>query len=335
MNDMESRGNLRRRLLKLCGGISLAAGAAALATPAQAAWPDHSIRWLVPYTAGGGSDVSTRLVAQVVSKELGASIVVENKPGAATIIASQELRRSAPDGYTVMTAGQGTLVLNPNLYPKLAYDPNKDFTPVSTLVRLPMVLVVRPNLPVKNLAELIAYIQKNPRKLSFGSVGNGSPHHLAAELFLAKIKGEETHVPYKGTPQALQDVIGGQVDFMMADLSASAPLIRSGKLRALGIPLPERSSALPDVPTFAQAGMPGFTAYTWQAVVVPAGTPKNIVDKLSASIRKALATPQVADKLNSLGMQPMGDTPEQFRTFINEEQQKWGGVIRERHITLK
>ncbi|MBV6303569.1 tripartite tricarboxylate transporter substrate binding protein [Candidimonas humi] len=332
---MESRGNLRRRLLKLCGGISLVAGATALAAPAQAAWPDHPIRWLVPYTAGGGSDVSTRLVAQLVSKDLGASIVVENKPGAATIIAAQELRRSAPDGYTVMTAGQGTLVLNPSLYPKLAYNANKDFAPVTALVRLPMVLVVRPNLPVKNLAELVAYIQKNPHKLSFGSVGNGSPHHLAAELFLATIKGEETHVPYKGTPQALQDIIGGQVDFMMADLSASAPLIRSGKLRALAIPLAERSSAIPDVPTFSEAGMPGFTAYTWQGVVLPAGTPKDIVDKLSAAINKALANPDVAKKLNAMGMQPMGDTPDQFRKFIGEEQQKWGGVIRERHITLQ
>jgi len=335
MNNMKSGENLRRRLLKLCGGISLAAGAAALAAPALAAWPDHPIRWLVPYTAGGGSDVSTRLVAQLVAKDLGASIVVENKPGAATIIAAQELRRSAPDGYTVMTAGQGTLVLNPNLYPKLAYDANKDFAPVTTLVRLPVVLVVRPNLPVKNLSEFIAYVQKNQHKLSFASVGNGSPHHLAAELFLSKINSEETHVPYKGTPQALQDIIGGQVDFMMADLSASAPLIRSGKLRALGIPLAERSSALPDVPTFSEAGMPGFTAYTWQGVVLPAGTPKDIVAKLSASINKALASPEVADKLNALGMQPMGDSPEKFRAFIGEEQQKWGGVIRERHITLK
>ncbi|GAB2908099.1 Bug family tripartite tricarboxylate transporter substrate binding protein [Paralcaligenes ginsengisoli] len=318
----------RRRLSALaCLGF--------LAAPALAAsYPDHPIRWLVPYSAGGGSDISTRLVAQLVSKELGTSIVVENKPGAATIVAAQELRRAAPDGYTVMTAGQGTLVLNPSLYANLAYDANKDFEPVSTLVRLPVVLVVRPNLPTANLQDFVAYVQKNPGKLSFASVGNGSPHHLAAELLLEKIKGTATHVPYKGTPPALQDIVGGQVDFMMADLSAAAPLVRSGKLRALGIPLPERSSTLPDVPTFAQAGLPGFEAYTWQGVVVPAKTPKDIVSRLNLAIAKALADPTVVKKLNDLGIQAMGDTPAEFKSFIASEQQKWGGVIRERHISL-
>jgi len=212
------------------------AGISAAPAPAQAAgYPDHPIRWLVPFSAGGGSDIATRIVARHVGEALGQSVVVENRPGAATIVAAQETARAAPDGYTVLTAGMSTLALNPWLYGKLPYDPQKDLTPVSTLVALPIVLVVAPGSSLHTLEDVKAYLKRD-QPGSYASLGVGSPHHLAMELFLDTIHGRATAIPYKGTPPALQDVASGVVPMMMADLAAARPLIQAGRLRAIAVP---------------------------------------------------------------------------------------------------
>ncbi|CUJ22970.1 Tripartite tricarboxylate transporter family receptor [Achromobacter xylosoxidans] len=228
---MSRRGFIHRAL-----GTLAAAALAASAMPAWAGdFPDHPIRWLVPFSAGGGSDLATRIVAKHVSQALGQPVVVENRPGAATIVAAQETARAAPDGYTVMTAGMSTLALNPWLYKQLPYDPWKDLTPVSTLVALPIVLVASPASDLDNMPDVMDYLSRN-KTASYASLGVGSPHHLAMELFLSMFGAKATAIPYKGTPPALQDVAAGVVPLMMADLAAARPLIEAGKLRAIAVP---------------------------------------------------------------------------------------------------
>lgn len=304
-----------------------AALAAALPAASLAAdYPDRPIRWLVPFSAGGGSDLATRIVARHVAETLGQAVVVENRPGAATIVAAQEAARAEPDGYTVLTAGMSTLALNPWLYRDLPYDPQKDLTPVSSLVALPIVLVAAPESGLRSLEDVKAYLGRE-QPGSFASLGVGSPHHLAMELFMETIGGTATAVPYKGTPPALQDVAAGVVPVMMADLAAARPLIQAGRLRAIAVPAATRSAQLPDVPTFAEAGGPAFEAAAWQGVVAPAGTPSPIVDKLSQAIRHALQSPDVVRQLSVQGMEPTGSTPDAFRAYAGQEHQRWGAVI--------
>ncbi len=320
-----------RRLRQAGAACAIALAVAPLAGRATDAVP---ARWVVPYTAGGGSDLATRIVAQKIGPALQQNIVVDNKPGAATILAAQDVAKARADGATLLTAGQGTLVLNPALYRKLPYDAKADFTLVSTLVKLPVVLVAGPAVPVKTLPEFVAWLRREDGKATFASVGTGSPHHLAAELLLDRLQARAVHAPYKGTPPALQDVAGGQVAFMMADLSAAAPLIRAGKLRAIAFPGERRSPVLPDVPTFAEAGVADFTAYAWQGVVVPAGTPSATVDRLNAEIVGALKDPAVRRQMQELGLEPMGDSRAGFAAFVAREQAKWGELIRAHHIVL-
>ncbi|MGE8611187.1 MAG: Bug family tripartite tricarboxylate transporter substrate binding protein [Achromobacter veterisilvae] len=317
-------------------GVLLAAalaGASAVSAPAAAAgFPDRPIRWLVPFSAGGGSDLATRIVARHVGDTLGQAVVVENRPGAATIVAAQETARAAPDGYTVLTAGMSTLALNPWLYGKLPYDPQKDLTPVSTLVSLPIVLVVAPDSSLHTLADVKGYLKRD-RPGSYASLGVGSPHHLAMELFLETIQGRATAIPYKGTPPALQDVASGVVPMMMADLAAARPLIQAGRLRAIAVPAARRSSQLPDVPTFAEAGGPAFEAAAWQGVVAPAGTPADVVETLSRAIVQALRSPEVVKQLTLQGMEPTGSSPRAFAGYAREEYERWGAVIRSKRIS--
>ncbi len=312
----------------LAASLIAAAPAASLAGD----YPDRPIRWLVPFSAGGGSDIATRIVARHVGETLGQPVVVENRPGAATIIAAQEAARAAPDGYTVLTAGMSTLALNPWLYSELPYDPQKHLTPVSTLVALPIVLVVSPDSGLQTLADVKAYL-KGAEPGSYASLGVGSPHHLAMELFMDTIGGSATAVPYKGTPPALRDVAAGVVPMMMADLAAARPLIQAGKLRAIAVPAARRADQLPEVPTFAQAGGPDFEAAAWQGVVAPAGTPAPIVDKLSRAIAQALQSPDVVKQLTLQGMEPAGSTPEMFDRYARQEYARWGAVIRGKRIS--
>lgn len=321
-------------MLRVLLAVALAGAAAAPAASLAAGYPDRPIRWLVPFSAGGGSDLATRIVARHVSETLGQAVVVENRPGAATIVAAQEAARAAPDGYTLLTAGMSTLALNPWLYSKLPYDPQKNLTPVSTLVALPIVLVVAPDSRLNTLADVTAYL-KRATPGSYASLGVGSPHHLAMELFLETIDGQATAIPYKGSPPALQDVAAGVVPMMMADLAAARPLIQAGKLRAIAVPAARRSEQLPDVPTFAQAGGPAFEAAAWQGVVAPAGTPAPIVKQLSQAIVQALQSPDVVRQLNLQGMEPTGSTPGAFADYALKEYERWGAVIRHSGIAAE
>ncbi|CAB3696807.1 MULTISPECIES: Bug family tripartite tricarboxylate transporter substrate binding protein [Achromobacter] len=322
------KGILHRALL----AAALAGAAIVPGQAAAAGFPDHPIRWLVPFSAGGGSDIATRIVAKHVGDALGQPVVVENRPGAATIVAAQETARAAPDGYTLLTAGMSTLALNPWLYQKLPYDPGKDLTPVSTLVSLPIVLVVSPDTQMHTLADVKAYLKRD-KPGSYASLGVGSPHHLAMELFLDTVQGRATAIPYKGTPPALQDVASGVVPMMMADLAAARPLIQAGKLRAIAVPAAQRSGQLPQVPTFAEAGGPAFEAAAWQGVVAPAGTPAPVVEKLSRAIEQALRSPEVAEQLKLQGMEPTGSTPQAFADYARKEYERWGAVIRSKNIS--
>lgn len=313
--------------------FSAALAAAMPAASLAADYPDRPIRWLVPFSAGGGSDLATRIVARHVGETLGQPVVVENRPGAATIVAAQEAARAQPDGYTVLTAGMSTLALNPWLYGDLPYDP-QNLTPVSTLVTLPIVLVAAPDSKLRTLDHVKAYLKREPPG-NYASLGVGSPHHLAMELFMETIGGGATPVTYKGTPPALQDVAAGIVPVMMADLAAARPLIRAGRLRAIAVPAARRSAQLPDVPTFAEAGGPIFEAAAWQGVVAPAGTPAPIVDTLNRAIQQALASPDVVKQLVAQGMEPAGSTPEAFRAYVRQEHERWGGVIRGKGLSAE
>ena len=320
---------MRLMLRSLLAAVALSIGAAS----AAAAYPDRPVILVNPYAAGGPADVVARSLARALEKRLGQPVVVENRPGAATIVAAQETARAAPDGYTLMTAGMSTLALNPWLYKQLPYDPWQDLKPVSTLVALPIVLVASPASDLKNMPEVMAYLADD-KKASYASLGVGSPHHLAMELFLSMFGAKATAIPYKGTPPALQDVAAGVVPLMMADMAAARPLIQAGKLRAIAVPANARSEQLPDVPTFGEAGGPPLEATAWQGVVAPARTPKAVVDKLSGAIQAALKSPEVIKQLKLQGMEPMGSSSNDFFDYAHREYENWGAVIRQKNISV-
>lgn len=326
---------MTRRLMQRAGmAMALAAAALCAALPTATLaqnYPDRPIRWLVPFSAGGGSDLATRIVARHVSETLGQPVVVENRPGAATIVAAQETARAEPDGYTLMTAGMSTLALNPSLYKDLPYDPFRNLSMVSTLVNLPIVLVASPKSELTSMTDVMMFLNGG-KQASYASLGVGSPHHLAMELFLQTFGGRATAIPYKGTPPALQDVAAGVVPLMMADLAAARPLIQAGKLRAIAVPAAERSALLPEVPTFGEAGAYPLEAAAWQGVVAPARTPKPIVNQLSQAIVAALKSPDVIKQLSLQGMEPSGSTPDEFFNYAIAERDRWGAVIRHQGI---
>jgi len=313
--------------------LALAALTAATAASAQN-WPSQAVRWVVPYPAGGGTDVIARTVASALEKPLGQTIVVENRPGAGTIIGATAVAQAKPDGYMVGTADSGTLAFNPSLYAKLTYDPAK-FTYIGGLARFPLLLAVNPNSPFKSLADVIAAARKDPGKLSAASAGAGSPHHLALELFKQRVGVDILHVPYKGAAPAIQDLLGGQVDMMFIDLGAGLPNIKAGKLRVLAAATPERLPAVPDAPTMAEQGYAGFTAYAWQGLVGPAGLPGPVVDKLSADLQATLKSEAVAGKIRDMGVEPMPMSPQEFKNYAEQERKAWAGVIEKAGIKLE
>ena len=284
-----------RRLLALAA-LSLAATAAT----AQS-WPTQPIRWIVPYPAGGGADVVARTVASGIEKPLGQTIVVENRPGAATIIGATAISQAEPSGYVIGTADSGTLAYNPTLYAKLAYDPSK-FTYIGGIAKFPLLLAVNVNSPYKTVDDVIQAAKKEPGKLTAASAGAGSPHHLALELFKQRTGANLLHVPYKGAAPAIQDLLGGQVDVMFIDLAAGLPNVKAGKLRVLAAATPERVAVLPDTPTMAEQGVSDFTAYAWQGLVAPGGLPEPVVKKLSAELDAALKSPAVSQKMLDLSL---------------------------------
>ena len=291
-------------------------------------YPSKPLRFVVPFAAGGGSDLVARTVALKLTEALGQPVVVDNRAGAAGTIGADIAAKSPPDGHTLLLGSNGPLAINPSLYAKLPYDAARDFTPVSLVTIMPFVLVVHPALPVRTVKELIALAKSKPGQLNYGSPGNGSTTHLANELLKSMTGMNITHVPYKGVAPAATDLISGQVQMMSGDLSTLLPHVRSGRMRALAITAARRSSLLPNLPTIAQAGVPGYEASGWFGVLVPAGTPQSIITRLNAAILKGLEAPDARERLAALGGEVAAGTPEHFAAHIRTEAAKWSKLIK-------
>jgi tripartite-type tricarboxylate transporter receptor subunit TctC len=323
---MKLVSTLTARLVALLSAMLVLAPVALAQTQAQ--YPSKPIRLVVPFPAGGTTDILARAVAQKLSEAWGQQVIVDNRPGAGGNIGSDIVAKAAPDGYTLVMGTVGTHAINPSLYRKMPYDHVKDFAPVILVAGVPNVLVVNPSLPVHTVRELVDYAKANPGKLNFASSGNGTSIHLSGELFKTMAGVQMTHVPYKGSAPALTDLMGGQVQLMFDNLPSSLQLIQAGKLRAIAVTSTARAAALPDVPTIAESGLPGFEASSWFGVLAPAGTPREIVTKLNATIGAWLATPDAKDKLLSQGAIAAGGTPEAFARHIDAETAKWAKVVK-------
>jgi tripartite-type tricarboxylate transporter receptor subunit TctC len=298
---------------------------------AQTDYPSRAVRIIVPSPPGGGTDIVGRVLAQHFSRGLGQSFFVENKPGAGNMIGIEAAARSAPDGYTLLFVAS-TLALNSVLYKKVSYDPIRDFAPVTLAATAPNVLIVNTSVPARSLAEFIALAKQKPGQLSYGSPGIGTSPHMCMELLKSMAGIDIQHVPYKGTAPAVTDVIGGQIAGMFANALTARPHIESGRVRALAVSGPKRLGALPDIPTVAEAGVPGYAAMQWYGLVVPAGTPPAIVARLNAEAVKALHTDELKEKLSTDGAEPVGSTPSEFAKLIRDELEKWTRVARAAHI---
>jgi tripartite-type tricarboxylate transporter receptor subunit TctC len=314
----------------------LAASAATLASPFALAqsWPDQPIRWIVPYPPGGGTDVIARSVAEAMRPSLGQQILVDNRPGAATNIGGELVAHAKPDGYTVMSADNAILAFNEHLFGKLPFNPEKDFSYLGAIGRFPLALVVNPSFPAKNLQEFIAYAKANPGRINYASPGNGSPHHLAMELFKNKTGTFITHIPYRGMAPALQDVMGGQIPCMFLDLAGGLSVMQAGKVRVLAIGSAKRAPALPEVPTLAEAGVPGVEVYAFQGVLGPAGLPEAIVARFNGELNKALASADVQKRAKDFGMEMLSGTPAQFKAMARAEAKRWGPIIQAAGVKL-
>ena len=304
-------------------------------TQAQAPnYPSRAIRWIVPYPAGGGSDFLARTIGQQLSAQIQHPVVVDNKPGANTAIGASEVARSAADGYTVLSADNGTLIFNPVLYSALIYSPSKDLAPVTLMGRFPMILVVSPTEPARDARAFIERVKALPEGVNFASAGAGSPHHLAMELLRTEAALKMTHAPYKGAAPALADVAGGQVPAMMVDMAAGAGFITTGKVRALAVANATRLPQLPDVPTFAELGYPNVVAAALVGMVVPASTPRATIAALNQQLVAAIKAPDTHRKLVEFGVQPVGNSPEEFSALIESESSRWHKLIRDLNIKL-
>ena len=299
---------------------------------AQDAYPNRPVRIIVPFPAGGVADALPRIVGEKLTAKWGQPVVIENKVGAAGNIGMGEGARAAPDGYTLVLAPTGNLTVNPTLFPNLPFDTRHDFTPITLLAESPNVLVVNPSVPAKNFHDFVEYARANPGKLNFSSPGEGSGAHLAGELLNQEAGIQTVHIPYKGLAPAVNDLVGGQVQYMFAGISTVIQQIKAGKLVALAIASPKRNAQLPDVPTVAESGLPGFDVTSWYGIVVRTGTPQAIIDKVNRDMVEALRMPDVKAKLADLGLEPVGDTPAQFAAVIDAETKKWVAIVEKAHI---
>lgn len=320
---------------RLLRNAALAAGMASAAVIASAqAYPSKPVEWVVPYPAGGGTDVVARVLADNMGRQLKQSVIINNRPGAATNIGAEYTARAKPDGYVVMTGDTATLAANPYLYAKLSYDVEKDLLPVGLIGRFNMFLVVNNNVPANNYKEFLAWAKAQSGTVNFGSPGAGSPHHLATELFGQRAGLKLTHVPYRGAAPAVQDLIGGQVPFMFLDSATAYPYIGSGKIRAIAVAAPKRMTSFPQVATLDEQGLSKFEAYAWQGMVAPAGTPPAVVATLNTALRQALDATEVKARFQVLGVEPTPSTPEQMADYAKGERVKWSAVVRDAHIRL-
>jgi len=310
--------------------------AAFLAEPAFAqVYPSNPIRLIVPFAAGGGNDNVARLVGKRLADGLGQPVLVDNRPGAGGVVGAELAAKSAPDGYTLFLGGVGSHAINPNLHEKLPYDPIRDFAPVALLAQAPLVLVVHPSVPARDIAEFLAYARAHPGRLNFASNGNGSSSQLAAVMFDSMAGVDMVHVPYKGLTPALSDLLSGQVQLMFSSVVAILPHIKAGKLRALAVTGAKRLASMPGLPTIAESGLPGYEASSWYGILAPAGTPREIVVRLNAELVKALEQPEVRNSLLAEGAEPVGGSPERFAAHILAEKERLGKLIRDAHIRLE
>ena len=303
---------------------ALACGGAAAQT---AAYPARPVRFIVPSSAGGGTDIIARAISLRLSEALGQQFVVDNRPGAGQMIGIELAAKAPPDGHTILMAAS-TLAINPVMYKKVSYDPLRDFAPITQAATLPNVLVVHPSLPVRSVAELIAYAKAHPGQLNFASAGIGTSPQMSIELLKSMAGIDMVHIPYKGTAPGVVDLLAGQVKVMAPNLLTALPHIKSGKLRALAVTSAKRSVALPEIPTVAEAGLPGYDSTQWYGVLAPAGTPREIVTRLHDEIVRALRDAEVGKRLAADGAEAVGSSPEEFAAFIKSEGEKWAKVAR-------
>jgi tripartite-type tricarboxylate transporter receptor subunit TctC len=318
-------------------GIKLACAVAASAISFSALaqnWPASTVTVVVPWPPGGPSDIAARPLAKGLTQALGQSFVIDNRAGGGGNIGTAAVTRAKPDGSTLLITSSAPIVINPSLYKNMSFDPLKDLAPVTNLLRVPLVLVASPNLPVKNLKELMAHIQSKKGQFSYGSSGNGTPQHLTSELFASVTKLQMTHVPYKGSAPAISDLLGGHIPMMFDSTIAIMPHIKSGKVKAIAISGAKRSPLLPDVPTFAEAGLPQIESYAWYGMFAPAKTPKDVVAKINAEAIKVMKGPEFQKVLHDTGSDFVGDTPENFGKFVAAEHARWGKVVKQSGATV-
>lgn len=314
--------------------IALAALLLPIATFAQSAWPEKPISFIVPFPPGGPTDLMARLIATPLSKRLNVPVVVENKAGASGNIGTGQVVRAKPDGYTILLAASGNLVVNQYLYNKLGFDPLKDLAPIVQISKFPLVLEVPESSPIKSFQDYVAEVKKSGNRVTFGSAGNGTPQHLAGELFKATAKVDASHIPYKGAGPALVDLMGGQITSMFDILGSSMQHISSGKLRALAVTTKNRSAQLPNVPTISESGYPDFEYYAWHGISTTAGVPKPVVDRLNAEIRAVFEDPEFRKKWLEIGSDVVVGTPEQFGEVTQAEARKMQPLIKALNIQL-
>ncbi len=324
---------LRRSLLAFTTAFALSP----LAGQAQTApWPNGAVRIVVPFGAGGGTtDPLARIVAEELGKQLGASFVVENKPGANGNLGAVFVKRSAPNGQTLLFTGAGTLATNPAMYRNPGFDTRADFEPVVVVGNVSNILVVNPSIPVQTVNEFVEYLKKSPDKLSYGSTGNGSSMHTAGELFRQRTSTSMVHVPYNAAGPATTDLLGGNIQAMFQLIPGISGFVTNKKVRALAVMSARRSPILPDVPTMAEAGYPGLESSTWLCLMAPKGTPKAVIDRLNEGVNKLLAQPAFRERLIAMGVEPMGGTATEFSLFLDSEIRKWGEVVKRANIAVE
>jgi tripartite-type tricarboxylate transporter receptor subunit TctC len=318
--------SLRRFLGALAASFLLCAAA-------HAEYPDKPVRIIVPFAPGGAVDVIARIIAERITGPLGQNVIVDNRVGAGSVVGTEAAARAAPDGYTLLMGTASALMINP-LLQKLPYEPMKAFVPVTLVGRVPFMLVSSAALPPANVREFVDYAKARPKQLAYASGGAGTPHHISGEMFKLLTGTDLVHVPYKGTGPALTDLISGRVALMNAEVLATLPHVRSGKLRALGMATSARIPAAPEIPTLKEAGLPGFEVTTWYGIVAPAGVPPEIVNKLADTMAKALTEPETREKLAAIGAIPVGGTAAEFGAFLREENVKWTKAVKDSNIRL-
>jgi tripartite-type tricarboxylate transporter receptor subunit TctC len=324
---------MRQVLITVC--MAVATLCTSPAAVAQTTYPDQPIKWVVPYPAGGGTDNLARTLAESMrGANKNWQVVVDNKPGASTNVGADFVARAKPDGYTVISADNGLLAFNEYLFKKLPFDPKKDFTYIGGIGKFPITLAVHPDFPAKNLKEFMDYVKARPGKVDCASPGNGTPHHLALEIFKNKTGLSIVNIPYRGAAAAMQDLMAGQVQVMFLDLASGLSIMKSGKVRVLAIGSSKRSPLLPDVPTFAEAGMKDMEVYAFQGLMAPAGLPTQMTQQLNLALNAALKDPMVLKRFTDFGFEPLDGTPDQFYKFARAESARWGPIIKANNISM-